>query len=420
MSQAKGQLGIIFFTTFLDLLGVGIIIPIIAPLFLDTGHHLLPDSFSFTQRTMTMGVLISSFSLMQFFGSSFLGALSDKWGRKKVLFLSIMGTSLGYIILALGIELGVLWMLFAGRMLNGFCAGNLAVIYSSIADVSDPQAKSRNFGMVGAAFGIGFVIGPFLGGKLADHNLVSWFNYATPFWFASCLSILNLGLIYGRFRETIGMRINRSLTLATGFRNIQTAFTHASLRKVFMVSFLFIFGFTFFTQFIQVYLIEIFSYRESDIGELFAYIGIWIALTQGIIIRPISKRFAARRVLQLTMLCLSLAMLALLLPTQSWQLYVVLPFISIFQGLSMPNITATVSNMADGSIQGEILGINQSVNAFAQMLPPLIGGVLVGFDVHMPIYGSALFILLAWFMLQRIPRHGQQLTTREPAPSIAD
>lgn len=395
-------MGVVFFTTFLDLLGVGIIIPIIAPLFLDGGHHLLPDHFSFSQRTMLMGLLISSFSFMQFFGSSFLGTLSDRFGRKKVLFASITGTAIGYIILATGIELGLPALLFAGRMLNGFCAGNLAVIYSAIADISSPEQKSRNFGMVGAAFGMGFVIGPFMGGQLADSTLVSWFTYATPFWVAAGLSAFNLLLIALRFTETIGQKVNRSLNFTTGFRNIQTAFTHPQLRVVFLISFLFIFGFTFFTQFIQVYLIESFEYTQSDIGKLFAYMGIWIALTQGGIIRPVSKRFTPFNTLRFSLVLLATAMLALLLPSQSWQLFLVLPFVSIFQGLTSPNITATVSNLAGSDIQGEILGINQSVSAFAQLLPPLIGGVLVGYDIRMPMYGSALFILLAWLVLQRL------------------
>ncbi len=397
-------MGVVFFTTFLDLLGVGIIIPIIAPLFLDAGHHLLPDDYSFGQRTVLMGVLISSFSFMQFFGSSLLGTLSDRFGRKKVLFTSIAGTAIGYVILATGIEFGLPVLLFAGRMLNGFCAGNLAVIYSAIADISKPEEKSRNFGMVGAAFGMGFVIGPFMGGQLADNTLVSWFTYATPFWVAALLSCLNLFLIAFRFSETIGQKVNRQLSLTTGMRNLQTAFTHPQLRVVFLVSFLFIFGFTFFTQFIQVYLIEVFAYSQADIGKLFAYMGIWIALTQGGIIRPISRRFSPTSTLRFSLVLLATAMLALLLPQVSWQLFVVLPFVSIFQGLTSPNITATVSNIAGNDIQGEILGINQSVNAFAQLLPPLIGGFLVGYDIRMPIFGSACFILLAWLTLQGVNR----------------
>lgn len=358
-------MGVVFFTTFLDLLGVGIIIPIIAPLFLDVEHHLLPDHYTFSDRTIAMGLLISSFSFMQFFGSSFLGALSDRFGRKKVLFASIAGSALGYVILATGIELGLPALLFAGRMLNGFCAGNLAVIYSAIADISSTNDKSKNFGLVGAAFGIGFVIGPFMGGQLADPHVVSWFTYATPFWVAALLSLLNLVLISFRFTETIGQKVNRSLNFTTGIKNLRIAFTHTQLRTVFLVSFLFIFGFTFFTQFIQVYLIEVFDYKQSDIGQLFAYMGIWIALTQGGIIRPVSKRFAPTATLRFSLLFLAVAMLALLLPSASWQLFLALPFVSIFQGLTSPNITATVSNLAGNDIQGEILGINQSVSAFA-------------------------------------------------------
>ena len=180
-SLEPARLATIFFTVFLDMLGIGIIIPIIAPLLLNEDTPLLPASATFQERTFIMGLLISSFSIAQFFGSSVLGSLSDRFGRKPVLLASITGTMLGYSLLGIGIVTGQLWLLFVGRILDGFMAGNLAVMYSAIADISEPSSKSKNFGLVGAAFGLGFVIGPFAGGQLANNQLVSWFNYATPF-----------------------------------------------------------------------------------------------------------------------------------------------------------------------------------------------------------------------------------------------
>jgi DHA1 family tetracycline resistance protein-like MFS transporter len=131
---------------------------------------------------------------------------------------------------------------------------------------------------------------------------------------------------------------------------------------------------------------------------LFGYLGIWIALTQGGLIRPIMRYFSPDQVIRLATLVLAAALLMLLVPTESWQIFLVIPFVSICQGLTTPNITATVSNLADAKIQGEILGINQSVNSFAQLLPPLIGGILVGFDIRMPLLVSASFMFFAWLV----------------------
>lgn len=400
MAKPAGQarLATIFLTVFLDMLGIGIIIPIVAPLLLDTQTNLIPEATPFGQRTFLIGLLISSFSIAQFFGSSVLGTLSDRFGRKKVLIASITGTTIGYAIFGLGIVTGQLWLLFLGRMLDGFMAGNLAVIYSAIADISTPESKSKNFGLVGAAFGMGFVVGPFLGGQLANTELVSWFNYATPFWFSALLGLVNVLVIWQYFGETLLIKVRKPLSWTSGFRNIQKAFANDKLRSIFTVSFLFVFGFTFFTQFFQVYLIEKFDYREADIGMLFGYLGIWIAVTQGGLIRPVMRFFSPDQVIRLATLILAAALLTLLVPNQSWQIFLVIPFVSICQGLTTPNITATVSNLADADIQGEILGINQSVNSFAQLLPPLIGGILVGFDIRMPLLVSASFMFLAWLV----------------------
>ncbi len=400
MARPTGQarLATIFLTVFLDMLGIGIIVPIVAPLLLDTSSNLIPEATPFGQRTMLIGLLISSFSIAQFFGSSVLGTLSDRFGRKKVLIASITGTTLGYAIFGLGIVTGQLWLLFAGRLLDGFMAGNLAVIYSAIADISTPESKSKNFGLVGAAFGMGFVVGPFLGGQLANTELVSWFNYATPFWVSALLGLVNVLVIWQYFGETLLVKVHKPLSWTSGFTNIRKAFENEKLRSIFTVSFLFVFGFTFFTQFFQVYLIEKFDYREADIGMLFGYLGVWIAITQGALIRPVMKRFTPDQVIRLATIILSVVLLLLLVPDQSWQIFLIIPFISISQGLTSPNITATVSNLADADIQGEILGINQSVNSFAQLLPPLIGGILVGFDIRMPLLVSATFMFLAWLV----------------------
>lgn len=410
-SLEPARLATIFFTVFLDMLGIGIIIPIIAPLLLNENTPLLHASVTFQERTFIMGLLISTFSIAQFFGSSVLGSLSDRFGRKPVLLTSITGTLLGYLLLGIGIVTGQLWLLFVGRILDGFMAGNLAVMYSAIADISEPSSKSKNFGLVGAAFGLGFVIGPFAGGQLANNQLVSWFNYATPFWVAAGLSMVNVIMIVLFFGETIQQKVHKPLRWSTGIVNIRNAFQNVKLRSVFTVSFLFVFGFTFFTQFFQVYLIGKFNFREAQIGTLFGYMGLWIALTQGLFIRPVMKKFKPHQVIRFAVPCIAVALLLLLIPDTSSTIFFIIPFVSIFQGLTSPNITATVSNLADADIQGEILGINQSVNSFAQMLPPLIGGILVGLDIRMPLIIAAVFMLFAALVFTLSIRKSNTLLT---------
>lgn len=391
----------VFLTVFIDLLGVTIIIPILAPLLVDS-NVIMGAEYSLAQRNLTYGLLSASFSFFQFFSAPFLGTLSDKYGRRKVLSYSLYITLVGYFIFAFAVGAGSLPWLFIGRAMSGIASGNLAVIYSAIADISGPKEKAKNFGLVGVAFGLGFVIGPVLGGLLSSPDIVSWFNFTTPFLFSALLVATNILLVYFQFPETLAEpNPNASVSPLNGFKNIGKAFRHPVLRWVFLSVFLVFFGFSFFTQFFQLFLIEKFQFKTADIGYLFGYIGIVIAVTQGGLVRVLSKRVAPRPILAFSILGLTGALLIILIPDSVPMLYVLVPGVALFQGLSSPNFSAIISNSASASMQGETLGIQQSMQSVANMVPPIIGGFAVSFAVSFPIWLAAASVFLAWvvFML---------------------
>lgn len=401
MQQSKSNtslLFIIFFTVFLNLLGITIVIPVLAPLFLEEGSTILPDHFTFGEITFILGLLKASYPLMQFFGSPLLGALSDRVGRKKVLSYALVGSIFGYVIFAIGILMDSVLLLFAGRIIDGLTGGNISVIYSSIADISKDNEKTRNFGLVGMAFGVGFIFGPFLGGVTSNPEIVSWFNYATPFWLASILLLINFILVRIWFPETLKTRKESKMNIFSGFQNFANAFRMKQFRTLFSVIFLMFLGFTFFTQFFDVFLIEKFKYDQSDIGRLFAYMGIWIALTQGGITRLVSYKLAPGKVLSFSLLGVGIFLLALLIPNQSIYLLWVLPFVSLFHGLNQPNLLTLLSNSADEDIQGEVLGINQSLQSLGFTIPPIIAGIIVSFDINLPLIVAGSCMIMAWLI----------------------
>lgn len=398
----------VFLTVFIDLLGATLVLPILAPLFLDLQHGIWPIDIStlsnpaneipsiIRERTIIFGLLIASFPLAQFFGAPLLGAWADKAGRKKVLTISLIGTLIGYILFAIGVHQHWVWLLFAARILDGFTGGNISIAFSAISDVSTPETKTKNFGLIGMAFGLGFIIGPYIGGKLSDPNLVSWFNFETPFWFAAILCLVNIILVLRFFFETLKTPSSKPIDLLQGFRNIGAAVNKPHLRKIFLVVFLVTFGFSIFTQFLQVFLIQKFSFSQSDIGDYFAFIGICIAITQGFITRLISKRLKPDMAVSIFMFTLAIALVLILFPGQSMYLYLLSPLIAVSQGVMSPNLQTIVSNSGGPQEQGEILGMNQSVQSLAQGIPPIVAGIVVSINMYLPISLAAAFTLMAW------------------------
>ncbi len=386
----------VLITVFIDLLGYGIVIPVLAPLFLGHGSTLLPPGMRYSAKTAVLGALIACYPLAQFFGAPILGALSDRYGRRRVLLLSLAGTCVDYLFFAVGIGLRHLGIIFIGRIIAGFTGGSVAVVNSAIADVSDERTKPRNFGYAAMAFGIGFIIGPFIGGKLSDPSVLPWFDFATPFWFAAALTAGNVLFVLLRFRETLATRIATPVSPLTGFRNFRRAFSIPNLRTLFLVILLLTFGFNFFTLFFPVFLIERFSFSQSAIGDIFAYAGLWIALVQGTVTGPLSRRYRPARLLGYSMFGLGLTLPLLVLPRNPFLLYTIFPFIALFQGLTTPNSVALISSQASPDSQGEVMGILQSFQSAGQAVPPLISGLLVALHVNLPILIASLCTLAAW------------------------
>lgn len=399
-NRSKGKvLFIIFFTVFLNLLGITIVIPVLAPLFLQEGKTaFLPEGYTFGEITILLGLLKASYPLMQFFSSPLLGSWSDRIGRKRVLSYALAGSFIGYVLFALGIIYQEIALLFIGRIIDGATGGNIAVIYSSIADISEEKEKTKNFGLVGMAFGLGFIIGPFIGGVTSNPEVIHWFDFSTPFWLASLLILINLILVRLWFPETLIYRGEAKLHLLSGLRNFIDAFRFPGFRSIFLVIFLVFLGFTFFTQFFDVFLIEKFDYDQSNIGRLFAYIGVWIAISQGLLTRITSQYFSPRKVLSISILMVSLSLFALLIPSEHTQLLVILPVMSLFHGLNHPNLLTLLSNKAGEDIQGEVLGIQQSLQSLGFTIPPLIAGIIISFDLNLPIIVAGACMSIAWLI----------------------
>ena len=401
MKKKRHPIWIIIFTILIDTLGIGILGPILPQLLGNPAspHYLLGKDAAPGSGYIMFGFLVAVFPVMQFFATPILGQLSDRYGRKPVLALSLAGTAFGYALFAIGIILRNIPLLFVARALDGITGGNLSVAQASIADVTSPRDRTKNFGMIGAAFGVGFIIGPFLGGVLADPTVVSWFSAATPFWFAAILATANTIQVLVQFDETNKHMRHFDVDFTRGIGNIARAYAMPELRPIFLTTFFFNAGFGFFISFFGVFLIYRFGFNEARIGNVFAWVGICAIFTQLVTTRRVAARFSEAEVLKVSLLGVSVVMLAYLMaPSPLWLLAIV-PMSSTFNGLSLANMSGLLSRSVAPQVQGEILGIGSSIQALANALPPLLGGfVAASFAPQAPVLAASLTMFVAWLV----------------------
>lgn len=418
--QGKGLWAIVF-TVFLDLVGIGLIIPVVAPMLLDRHSTVIDPSVPDNIRNIILGALLSSYPLGQFFGAPILGAFADSKGRKRVLMVAIFGACISYLLFATGVQMGMLWLLFVSRTLAGLMGGNISVAYSIISDIVPPANRTRAFGLLGASFGIGFIIGPFMGGKLSDPSLVPWFGYDTPFYAAALLSLVNVLLVYVNLPETLKHPKKAQLSWLSGVQNIRKAFENDHLKTIFTVAFLVAMGFSFFSQFFQVYVIKKFNFHEprdanAFIGNMFAFIGMCGVIVQAGLLRLLPKGTPPVNVLRFSLIGVSIAFLLLLIPEGNpYYLLFVIPLVSVSIGFTNPNISSAVSVQAKPNELGEVFGIQQSLGALGLALPPFTAGFLTTIDYRLPIIVASFFTFTAWLVVMFQLRANRRAAKNTPS-----
>lgn len=421
----KKALPIVISTLFLDVLGVGILLPILPQLIFRIFE---PAGYSYKGSLIMLGWLTAIYPLMQFLSTPILGQLSDRHGRKPILSFSLFGTAVGYALFAIAIITKNIPLLFFARALDGITGGNLSVARAVIADVSPPEHRTKNFALIGAAFGIGFVAGPYIGARLASPNASffglfnspHWFGPSVPFWFAAILSLLNTLLVLFVLPET-HKHINKAAKLVwnKSLENIKKAALHPSLRIILASEFLFWGGFTFFTTFFQILLIQKLGFKVNNVGDFFAYIGICIAVTQAVITPFLAKRFKNYQILRISLLGNAMALFLQLIPHNTAQLLMVAPTIALFNGLTMANMSALVSLSADKKIQGEVLGIEASVQALAQSIPAVVAGYIATLGVNVPIIVGGSVILVGGLTFNFLYKPAKHLLHQEDGAPTA-
>jgi len=377
---ARKIVPLVFITVLVDMLGIGILIPVIPQLFTNPAspHYLLVGTGYGESGYLLVGLIIALYSIGMFFSAPIFGELSDRYGRKKMLSFALFGGAVSYALLAVSVSIQSIPLLIFSRILGGLSAGNIGIAQAVIADITPPALRAGRFGLIGAAFGLGFILGPTLGGVLSDPNGLGIFGVATPFWFSAFLAAVNVLWVMAVLPETNKniSKIRGGISLKKSFINIARAFRPSKLRALFGVVFLFEAGFSFYTSFLGVLLVYRFAMDEVSIGTYFSFVGVFIVITQALVTSRVGARFSEKQVLKFTLPTTAFFVTLIALSPVSYLLYIFAPFFALAVGLSIANITAAVSRRASDGMQGEVLGIKGSIGALAQSFPPLLGGVV--------------------------------------------
>lgn len=397
--RRKNILPILFFTLLLDMIGTGMVFPIIPILFTDSASHsFMLHGYSQGMQFLIAGLVTSLFGLMQFIAAPVLGELSDVYGRKKLLTIGVGVLAISQIVFGFGIAIASIGLILFARAIAGLAAANFSIAQATIADVTEPQDRAKNFGIMGAAFGVGFILGPVLGGWIAGITQ----DAASPFWFAGFLGIVNLLFITLMLPETrkVSQEVVHKFSFLKGIRNLRAAFADVDARPVYLTVLLYMSGFAFMTSFTGVLLVQRFNVSEAAVGTYFGAIGAWMVFTQLVLLRLIAPRFNERAILRVTFIAIAAVLAAYpFLPSMLF-FYLIMPFIAIPVGFTMANLQSLVSKSVSADRQGAALGISGSLQAFAQGVVPLVAGIGSGvIGIGAPFIAGSLLVLSAWFVL---------------------
>jgi multidrug resistance protein len=376
---------VIFLTIFIDLLGFGLVIPIL-PIY---AQELGASAFS-------IGAIVASFSIMQFFFAPMWGNLSDRIGRRPVLMGSMALMSVSYLLFAYA---HTLVLLFAARTLAGIASANLSAAQAYISDISTPENRAKNFGLIGAAFGLGFIFGPPVGGFLKSRFGIEYVGFA-----AAGLSAMNLLLAAWILPESLKERNPKARLFNNPLADVWAGMKKPALRELLVMNLVFITAFSIMQITSSLLWHDAYGLNDEQIGYMFAFIGISVAVIQGTMIGYFQRKVGEKRLLLAGNVLMGVGLVslpfvppALFIPLE----LVCLLLIAFGNSFLTPTIMSMLSRRADGREQGKVLGVNQSVASISRVAGPLIGGAAYGLGPHQPyLISGALMLATTWMAIK--------------------
>ncbi len=375
---------ILFLTVFVDLLGFGIVIPFL-PMFAER----------LGIRAFGIGWILAIYSLTQLLFAPVLGRISDRVGRRPIIMLGLLGSSISYLIYGFADSFT---MLLVSRALHGACAATVPTAQAYIADVTDDEGRARGMGLIGAAFGLGFVLGPAIGGVLGHASL------KVPVFFASALTFANLLFASRRLPESHlpqpGARIDPA-SLAEPLLSLPRQLFGHHLARLFGIAFLLTFALAGLEATFTLMVPALYGYGPAALGLLLGYAGLTQAIAQGWLLGKIVRRFGELSLVMAGLAALAIGMFPMGMLKNLDLLLVLLALVSIGYGLASPSVASLISRRTGQHRQGEVLGVNQSAMSLARIFGPIAGASIYGMMGPAAPYVGGAIVAIAALILAR-------------------
>lgn len=397
----------IFLVVFVDLLGFSLILPLL-PFYAET----------YGATSLVVGLLIASYAAAQLFGAPLLGRLSDRFGRRPILLVSIAGTLLGFLILGFADPLGrilagrtapgsfvngvILGILFFSRILDGLTGGNLTVAQAYITDVTEEKDRARGLGLIGAAFGLGFILGPAMGG------LLSTWGYDVPAFGAAGLATINLIAIAAFLPESLTQEIRSRLAIRQRppftLSALWQALNRPSVGPLLQIRFFYGLAFAMFQTLFPLFAQYRLGLDARQTGFVLAYLGVLVTLIQGVGVGRLVKRYSETNLIMAGVVLLTAAMLAWAITPNVWVMLVVLAPLALAGGGLNTILNSALTKAVRSEEVGGTLGLSASVESLTRVLAPSVGGILLGqVGTWAPgIFGAILMTWVITFTWQRV------------------
>jgi DHA1 family tetracycline resistance protein-like MFS transporter len=396
----KGQLLLpLYFVIFFGFIGYAVMITIFTPLFMEKEYLLLDPTTSDAKRMILLGVTLFLYPFGQFLSSPVLGALSDHYGRRKVLIYSLLFTTLCYVVITYAITENILPLLMVMLFLAGLSEGNITIAQSAIADCTTNTERSRYFGYIYLSASLSFIVGPLLSGKLSDPKVVPWFNPSVPFWGVCILMALTTLWIFTSFKETLTRtKKDGSGHYLDAFINIKHIFT-SRFRLLFFTNFcLYLAVFGFFRSY-PIYLVDEFNMTLPRLSDFIAWVSVPIILVNMGMFSYFFKKFTNWQMTFYSALLLALSLFVVVIPRSEHSLWLTLFISGFFIATGLPACAAMLSNTAASHEQGAVMGNNQSLQFLAEASSGLVAGLIAAIFVKLTLIILAIFSLIAAFLL---------------------